>query len=569
MDLQLKPHPQNMAPLGGILLSGRSPVEWLRAMQMLGLPLSAGEAFALPLPDSAHAWGCLLVHPLAGRVALAGPHQYCQLVHELLFIPERSVVFPAVSAAELDRLLLSRRHFWHPDTGLIELIRPIDWAELLTLPVERTSQVRQPAPSSALPEQVRHFAVQPAPPEQVLEKLEQDAFPKREPLPETPLNLLEKIRLKLYRPLLGKPGSDKPAPVASLLAKLVNRLKKTAAQSPDWVEQLRIDQAELERRNQEQVQRLVDLLKANPAEALRYAIPLDEGGTGRGANDGVFSLNLRWADLSLFGRSGPAGRGGVTLGDDKFEQLRQQYTQTAEELVQRGDFRKAAFVYLKLLKDYHEGAKTLEEGRFFAEAASVWLRYRNDKVKAAECYEKANMMEAAIDLYKELKQHERAGDLYASLHRSHEARQQYQLVLDELTARQQYVKAALLCRQKLHDPESGQTWLLRGWRENRDAHNCLVQYFGAITVPEALNETLQTLYATEVNDTNRAEFLQVLRHEYKRFAILSEPITDMAHELIVAMLPTNPAKASELRHFDAANAHLVKDIVRYRASRKS
>jgi hypothetical protein len=68
------------------------------------------------------------------------------------------------------------------------------------------------------------------------------------------------------------------------------------------------------------------------------------------------------------------------------------------------------------LKNAHSAGNALETGEHYQEAASVYLKYANNKNKAAECFEKGSMTMDAIGLYKELNQDEKVGDLYITIH---------------------------------------------------------------------------------------------------------------------------------------------------------
>jgi tetratricopeptide (TPR) repeat protein len=569
MELTLKPHPQNTAPLSGILVLGGSAAHWLAEIQAMGVALSAVTAYAIPGADTTQNWGCLLTYPAGYPVGDVGRNSFCQCVGGLLYVPEKAALYPALSAAELDKLLVSRLHFWHPETGLIELARAIDWQDLLAEPVERAIIVKKPAEPVFVPTVVRSFQVRATPPEAVLERLEENLFPKQKPLDNKPLTSLEQAKRLLYRGLLGKPGAGKPSPVLNAL----DKLRALFTQKKDnWIETLQANQEDLESRNQAQLDKLLDLLKNNPGEALKYAIPLDEGGTARGSEQVGFTFALRWPDFSLFGKIDDSLSGsGISsvLADDSYQRLYDQYSQTAEELIRQKEHHKAAFVYMKLLKNYTLAAQTLETGKLYPEAASVWLKYLKNKPQAANCYEKANMTESAIELHKELGNHEKAGDLYTAINRPTEARIHYQRVIEDFTAQNKFVKAALFCRHKLNDTGTGQVLLLRGWRAGLDAYNCLNNYFAGIASPADVGEAIHEIYATDVTDINRESFLKAIKHEYGKYPALADDITDIAHEIISAQLPTNPAMAAELRFFSKADGQLSKDIIRFRnASRK-
>ena len=130
----------------------------------------------------------------------------------------------------------------------------------------------------------------------------------------------------------------------------------------------------------------MDLMKNNPEEALKYAIPLDNDNTSRGGDIGEMGWGRRWGNFSLFGNSGiGSGSGGGSLDvGDHFQQLERQYYDTARQLIGEKKYKKAAFIYMKLLRNYHLAASTMEQGKHYEEAATIYLKYNNNKEKAAE-----------------------------------------------------------------------------------------------------------------------------------------------------------------------------------------
>ena len=105
---------------------------------------------------------------------------------------------------------------------------------------------------------------------------------------------------------------------------------------------------------------------------------------------------------------------------------------------------------------------------------------------------------------------------------------------------------------------------MRGWRADLDAYNCLNNYFAGISNAVEVGRAIQTVYAADVTEANRNALLKAIKHEYGKHPALAEDITDMAHEIISAQLPTNPALAAELRFFNKTDAHSGKDIMRLR-----
>ena len=569
MELRIKPGNINQYPQQGVLIRGRSLTYWITQLQPLGLPLSAIKVYPIPDNTPNSIWGCLVVSPEAPQSDI-GPHERCQCVANLLFIPEKAVLYPQVTAAELDRLLHAKPHILHPAFGLVPLEEEVDWLACVTKPTLATVEIHLPAPPAFLPSTIKSFQRQSVSPEEVLNDLETNVFPQQQKLENRPLSWLEKGKLWAYRALFGKASQTSEQPPSRLLSWLAPVMRRLSSQS-HWQQDWQEDHQQLEKRNQKQIDRLLNLLKDNPSEALKYAIPLDEEGTGRGTRSSRLNLSRRWFDFSLFNSasSPTAGSGTTLLPDEYFDQLRHQYEATAQDLISRGEFHQAAFVYLKLLKAPLRAATTLEQGQLYPEAAAIYQQYLNNHKKAAECYEKGCMIPEAIRLYRALEQYEKVGDLYQAIHQPQEAQVHYQKVANHYVAQHQYVQAARVYRNKMNDETSAQEWLLTGWRTGRDAYRCLDYYLSNIKEAKPLRAAIQTLYEQEVDEHNSESFLEVLKHAYRKHTSLEEPIRDLAYEIIASRLSTNPALTSELRSFHASDPQLFKDTLRYKLNRKS
>lgn len=571
MELQLKPHPKNGHPIGGILIKGAAPAHWMQEIQLMKLSLEALTVYPVPGTKANTLWGCLVVSGTGINKTDIGRNSFCQLVSTTLYIPERSMLYPTLSAAETDKLFKGKKHVLHPEFGLVEL-EPVDWIELIEPPVEIARTVYEPAPAPFIPTEIKTFQINPVAPEEVLHTLEK-GFPQPEKFRDKPLNPFEKVKLFVYKGIFTKntscPHPDQPVE-HSPLSKQEGIKKLFSGKDSNWINKLQTDYEDLERRNQKYIDRLMELLIKNPEEALKYAIPLDPDSTGRGgSNPALLSLQKRWFDFSLFGMGATGGGSGTAvLPDEAFRQLQAQYQQTAQELVRQREYKKAAFIYMKLLKDYHAAAQTLEAGGFYQEAGTIYLKYCENKSKAAACFEKGNLVAQAIELYEEMLQHEKAGDLYSLLHQTVAAQRCYQKVADGYTQNNQYIKASLVYKNKMNNQEASQQLLLKGWQLNRDASNCLCSYFAAIPDTRQLAGELQTIYDTEVSPSNRQTFLQVLKNQYEQHQDLSALIKEMAYEIIVTHVPVNPSVISELRAFNKEDKQLVKDTMRFRVNGK-
>ncbi|MGG9962278.1 hypothetical protein [Ferruginibacter sp. SUN106] len=574
MQLQIKPYHTNTFPLAGILIKSKSLQYWLQQLQSLDADIQQLPVYAIPGTVANSLWGCFVPLPQnKWQQKLLNANEPCQLLYNTLYIPQYATLYPTLNAAEVVKLFSATPHIMHPEFGLVALDTPIDWAELLALPAVTEVTITTPADIAFMPGNIRRLEIQPLPPEELIRSMEETAFPKKESFNDKPLNWAEKIKLGLLKTLFtnspqqdntgGKDGKDKTG-LMKMLEKIGNTLLPPDSK---WVNNLMQNLEELEKRNQSEMEKLMELFKKNPEEALKYAIPLDNEGTNRGGNAGLFELNKRWGNFDLFSRSAQGGGGNMVFGMDSYQKLQQQYNKTAQDLVTQKDYQKAAFVYMKLLKNNHMAAKTLEDGKLYPEAASVYLKYLQNKNKAAECYEKGQMYTDAIGLYKELKENEKAGDLYMLQQKKVEAFEQYQQVADEHIDSGRYVKASLLYRNKMNNAAPAQELLLKGWRTDKDAFNCINNYFKNIEDPKLLLQAIENVYARDTTDHNKPVFLTALKYEQQKDAAVTNRTKEMAYEIVADLAVTNPDIVSELKNFNDDQS-LSKDVLRYKAQRR-
>ncbi|WP_316793776.1 hypothetical protein [Pedobacter frigoris] len=548
MELRIRHYSKNKWPLHGVLIRGNSIGSWLHELSVMGIALGDADAYIVPAESGYSIAACLIL--TKSKVPDIGKNEYLQVVDELLVIPERADIFPTLLHDELQQLLVSSKCLLYPGIGLVPLIETINWAAYIQVPQMINHRIQLPVPGIMVPRRIKSFQVFSLAPEEALEQLEL-SFPKREGENLNPLNLLEKLRLQAYRLLLKNSG---PA----------DQISGVNADS-DLIKKIRRDFENLESRNQNQIDRLVNMLKSDPAEALKYAIPLDEAGNSRGESlSGGMDWTKRWLDFSLSRSAHAAGSGSVNIGE-RFYELQSQYIQTAQALIKQQQFQKAAFVYLKLLKDYNKAAKTLEDAGLYSEAAAIYLNYGSDKIKGAKCYEQGRMYLEAIEIYKELKEHEKIGDLYLLINKPEEAMHYFQKTVEEYTVKHQYIKASIICKNKMQDMESGQALLLEGWRADRDAFNCLNNYFNNVGELSQRQREISRIYKNEVEPGDQELFLKVIQHEFGKQNELSGFIRDLAYRIIAERIPKNPEIVSELIKFNKKDQELIKDIIRFNA----
>lgn len=261
-----------------------------------------------------------------------------------------------------------------------------------------------------------------------------------------------------------------------------------------------------------------------------------------------------------------AGGGNFYLENSLFNKLLNKYEDLAKKYIEEKDYRRAAKVYMNLLQDNYRGAKTLEDGGWYNEAAAVYLKKLHNKSEAANCFEKAKQYKKAIDLYKELGQKEKVGDLYGEMIDKKNADAYYQMVVDDYVTNNQMVKASLVYRKKMDVPEQAQKILLKGWEEDKDAFNCLNNYFANIFDVKKLDSEIQDLYK-KVPSHKKITYLQAMKHEFKKDEKLQSTTRDIAYEIIAEKIDSRSEIVNELKYFNPQDEVILKDISRYKTGR--
>lgn len=260
------------------------------------------------------------------------------------------------------------------------------------------------------------------------------------------------------------------------------------------------------------------------------------------------------------------GGGNFYLESSIFDRLRNKYEELAQKYVDEKNYVKASKVYMNLLKDNYRGAKILENGGLYNEAAVIYLRKLNNKADAAVCYEKAKQYRKAIDLYKELHQKEKVGDLYREINDAKNANSYYHMVVNDYVDNNQMVKASLIYRKKMEMPAEAQTILLKGWNENLDALNCLNNYFANISDVKILDQKIQELYEG-LPAGKKMHYLQALKIEFRKDPKLQATTRTIAYEIIAEKVKTHSEIVNELKHFNPEDEVILKDISRYKTAR--
>lgn len=279
----------------------------------------------------------------------------------------------------------------------------------------------------------------------------------------------------------------------------------------------------------------------------------------------IMQLEKKEKEKNSSGRKGERG-GNIYLEASVFDKIRNKYEELAQKYISEKDYRKAAKVYINLLKDYYRGAKTLEDGELYNEAAVIYLKKLKNKSEAASCYEKAKQFKKAIDLYKELEQKEKVGDLYRQMNDAKNANVYYQMVVDDYVSNNQMVKGSLIYRKKMEMPDEAQQILFKGWEEDRDAFNCLNNYFANISDVKKLDQQIRELYGKTPSE-KKITYLEAMKHEFKKDPKLQSTTRNIAYEIIAEKVATRSEIVNELKHFNPEDEVILKDISRYKMGR--
>lgn len=560
MHLVLKPSHKNIHPKRGVLIRGPVPHAWLHEIGGMGLRLEDVSVYPLPGAVANEIFGCLVVFGGSQRMDI-GRNSYVRLANDTVFLPEYTELYPELSGPEWQKLFGGRQHLYHPETGLVELPEPMEWASLLVLPEQAHAAVIVPSKGVAIPQNIHSHSIE----------------------------------------IDGK--------------ELAESVEKGLGEIPEEKPPFNLDK--VMKGNAKEMDKFLKYLEKHPEMALKFAIPLDAAGATRGGNGGRFIFNggrsfnpgsdltliigsivlvgfiiaivanigsgssggrgigvlvaiiffiARFLNGALSGNNGRSG-GSAVIDDDRFATLQKRYEKLANEYIAQGDYHKAAGIYLRLLKNPYQAALTLENGGMYGEAGAIWLKHCQNKAKAAECFENGKLYSQAIELYKELDDKEKVGDLYLVLNNRREAHNYFRMVAEDYENNKMYVKASLIYRKKMQDPQAGQQLLLQGWHNNLDGYNCLNNYFANIDDHQELIAEIERFYGTELIDAKSESFLQLMKHEYKKDENLKQPVRDIAYKIIASRIAANPQIASELVHFNKEDKNIVKDVMKYKASR--
>ena len=262
---------------------------------------------------------------------------------------------------------------------------------------------------------------------------------------------------------------------------------------------------------------LREFREGNLERALRRALPLggagDRGGApARGARLPVHGTRYSLADL-LGAGGGPAG---VWLGGyDGQQELAKEYRKAAEAALRAGDYRRAAFIYGKLLRDYRSAAQALMQGGLHHDAAVLYLEKLGDTLAAARAFDAAGEVDRAVRLYRQRGDHLLAAALLRRVGEEEAALVEYRAAADKLLLSPPgYLAAGELMLHQAGRVDLAAAYFAHGWalRPEGNAVPCALQLADLHAQGQTPDRLLALLGAAEAffhppgNDQAAAQF---------------------------------------------------------------
>ncbi|QHS59797.1 hypothetical protein [Chitinophaga agri] len=596
MLLQLQPDIQTRHKTAAAFLRGNSPEQWFREMNEWQIPLQHLTGLLLPAHKNTVEPGGLLVIfkndiPAPDKII----HAY-GVINDNLFIPVNAQIIPAVTAEEMKELLIWHRQVMHPGIGFIGYEardeRPL--SSFITPGSEVQRSWGHAHPGLPLLAPLTSIGVARSQEEEISDMLGIYEQRPLDELPEddTPLTddhiASEDRRSFTDREL---PSFFRYNPLGIMLAAILAGLAKLFSfggrtfmgmgrggfsrgegdgghtfgrsrkrNGPD-------DLKNLQTKRDRELERLLRLFDTNLSEALKFAIPLQDNGAGRGTASPSARLGERSTDFNMGSLFSNRPVDGWSVGDDHGTRLRQKYEEQAKKATEDGNHRQAAYIYAHLLGDLNRAAKVLEWGRFYHEAATLYLNHLKQPLEAARCYEEGGLLLDAIRIYKEQEKFEKTGDLLMQLSQTGSGQQYYQLATDRSLRKKDFLDAARIQHDKRKDPDAACETLLKGWQMNYDGVKCLNRYLKISNEldKERLAEKIELVYTEKTAPVQLETLLDTLigfRPDMNDAA--KDTTTRIAFEVISPLVEKGKEEKLEiLKKVLPGDKQLSSDIQRY------
>jgi tetratricopeptide (TPR) repeat protein len=434
--------------------------------------------------------GYLLKIPTVVKSTFA-PALSLRAVSDNLFVPADAILEPALLPDEATALVQTRGILFLPGGRVLgfQLDKPLEVIAVLSAPqlAERTWQSLPDRPARA--EQLREIVLD-RPDEEVGQIIEAGR----------PGAATEEIHRASPGPGTSALGYAS-ATVGTALVWLANllrweRLAKFAAgMVGSALERVPSIRESLLGKQEAALRALLQEFRSGDLErALRRALPL-RGNASRGSapaqnaelphNEPRFSL--KWL---LSQGQGPtvAWHGGGEVQP----LLADEYRKAAAAAADRGDHRRAAFIYGHLLCDLRLAAAALQRGGMHHEAGVLYLEKVGDTLAAAKAFAAAGEMDRALKLYRERGEHGLAGDLLKESGDDESALAEYTIAAEILVTGNDYLEAGHMMQKRAGRHDLARAYFAAGWakRPAGNAVPCLVRLADMLADQESPDDLL-------------------------------------------------------------------------------
>jgi len=477
------------------LLPGHDQRTWLRwLVQHVGRDLNSVTLMVIPSStSSAKPAGLFVVSRLNGDVKNQGRALPYTLIQNRLFVPADAELKYPLTEDEVAGAFLSDFNILHPAVGLVsgDLVDTITAADLLTRPKTRELLWNRADPGP-LPEPER-LSIRGVVAWSTADEMVDDG---KEDISDRDAKELSKVKGNQDPGAIRKGVTAMKDAFYRGIVALTSRLPE-GADRQTWVNRLEDwaagNLSDLVRHRMNAIDRLVKLLGTDPDQGLQYAIPIGGENSHRGrANPGA-DLGHQKVDFDLNNLAAQGPVDGWDMRWDQIERLSELYREAANRELTLGRYRRAAFIFARLLNDYRSAADALKRGRHFREAAALYQDKLSARDSAAECLCEGELYEEAAKLYAELEQYEKLGDMYVELGREAEATEAFEQAVEYSKNRHETLTAARVIDGKLSDPGRARELLLADWPGGRGARASLNEYFNLLSRDDEHQEALAAI----------------------------------------------------------------------------
>jgi tetratricopeptide (TPR) repeat protein len=206
-----------------------------------------------------------------------------------------------------------------------------------------------------------------------------------------------------------------------------------------------------------------DFQKGNIERALRRALPLNRPlAAGLATNARLPKHTLFYSLQNLLGGRNTPGAPWATQAE-LYYILQLEYRKQAEAAARNGDYRRAAFIYAKLLNDLGSAAHMLSQGGLHRDAAIVFDAIPNREAAAGQ-WQAAGEIDKAVEIYVQMGADLKAADALSQVGDTSRALVYYRRAAQKLTDQNKYVEAGNLLLTEAQRPDLALVVFHDGWK---------------------------------------------------------------------------------------------------------